>query len=181
MYLKPSRIKRAKNGVTCSKECTYKLKSEYTRGEKNHQFGLTGNKNASFAGKEIITNYGYILEYCPNHPNPHGCTNKTTRVLQHRLVIETNYQNFPLDYFNIINGKHYLKMELEVHHIDENKTNNSLDNLQVLTKSEHVKLHNKDKEIIRDDLGKIIGVNKFRELSGTLEAENQQPSLDRDI
>lgn len=29
----------------------------------------------------------------------------------------------------------------EVHHIDENKNNDSVDNLEVLTKSEHTKLH----------------------------------------
>lgn len=30
MYLKPSRLKRVKNGITCSLECSYKLKSEHT-------------------------------------------------------------------------------------------------------------------------------------------------------
>ena len=28
IYVKPSRLKRVKNGICCSKECTYKLKSE---------------------------------------------------------------------------------------------------------------------------------------------------------
>lgn len=32
MYLKPSRIKRAEHGITCSKECGYKLKSQYMAG-----------------------------------------------------------------------------------------------------------------------------------------------------
>jgi hypothetical protein len=31
MYLKPSRLKRVKNGITCSLECSYKLKSEYMK------------------------------------------------------------------------------------------------------------------------------------------------------
>ena len=54
MYLKPSRLKRVKNGICCSKECTNKLKSEYSKGTKNHQYGLKGNLNSSFKGEEII-------------------------------------------------------------------------------------------------------------------------------
>ena len=34
----------------------------------------------------------------------------------------------------------------EVHHIDMNKLNNDINNLAVLTKSEHAKLHNQCKE-----------------------------------
>ena len=46
--------------------------------------------------------------------------------------------------------RHLMSMKLnrwvtnkeEVHHIDGNRENNSLDNLQLLTKSEHSKIHN---------------------------------------
>lgn len=56
-----------------------------------------------------------------------------------------------------INGKFYLKPELEVHHIDENKLNNQPENLLILTKSEHIKLHNKKSPVLRDkDTGKFI-------------------------
>lgn len=54
MYLKKSRLKRIKNGICCSIECTSKLKSEYMKNEGNHQFGLKGEKNSSFKGIEII-------------------------------------------------------------------------------------------------------------------------------
>lgn len=94
MYLKPSRLKRIKNSPTCSKECANKLKAIYFSGKGNHQYGLIGDKNASFKGKETISNYGYILEYAPNHPFPHDKSIKGTRVLQHRLVIERNYEKF---------------------------------------------------------------------------------------
>lgn len=160
MYIKSSRLKRVKNGITCSKECSSKLKSEYMKGENNHQFGLIGELNTSFKDDNLITNYGYILEYCPNHPYPHDKSNKTTRVLQHRLVVERNSENFDDNYFEISNNQKVLKPMYDVHHINGDKTDNRVENLEVLTKSEHTTHHNSEKEIIRDSSGKIIGVVK---------------------
>lgn len=161
MYLKPSRIKRAKNGVTCSMKCAALLRSKYMSGAGNHQFGLTGDKNSSFKGVETISNYGYILEYCPNHPYPHDKSIKGTRVLQHRLVVERNYSKFDPKYFEIKNGITVLKQCYDVHHIDENKQNNTLENLEILTRGEHTSHHNKEHTILRDNQGKIVGVVKL--------------------
>lgn len=160
MYLKPSRIKRAVNGITCSKDCANKLKAIYMKGENNHQYGLTGDKNSSFAGDVIVSNYGYLLEYCPGHPYPHDRSNKTVRVLQHRLVIERNYKKFSPEYFEEVDGMIVLKQCYEVHHKNENKQDNRLENLEILTKSEHISYHNSQKEILRDNLGRIVGVVK---------------------
>lgn len=168
-HLKNYRINRTPRtrGFYCSKDCqNLDLKSKM-RGELNHQFGLLGDKNASFAGNEIISNYGYILEYCPNHPRPHDKSNPH-RVKQHRLVIERNHHLFDASLFENINGWIVLKQEYDVHHIDEDKKNNLISNLQVLTRSEHSKLHNKRRK---------IGVSKRDELLENLEADNQQPSL----
>ena len=160
MYLKPSRLARVKNGITCSKECANKLKSEYMSGEQNHQYGLTGDKNASFKGEEIISEFGYILTYAPNHPFPHDKSIRGGRVFKHRLVIEENADSLDPKYFIEIEGKKYLKPEYHVHHINENKTDNRFENLQILTRSEHTSIHNKEKVIERDSLGRIIGVFK---------------------
>ena len=130
------------------------------KGENNHQYGLVGDKNTSFKGNEIISEFGYILEYCPDHPFPYDKSVKGTRVFQHRLIIERNYQNFNPEYFIEINGKFYLKPEYSVHHINEIKTDNRLENLQIITRSEHTSIHNKEKELIKDSLGRIIGVAK---------------------
>ena len=81
-------------------------------------------------------------------------------MFQHRLVIEKNYKLFDKTYFLEINGNFYLKPEFSVHHINENKKDNRIENLQIITKSEHTYLHNKEKEIIRNNLGRIIGVVK---------------------
>ena len=177
MYLKPSRLSRVKNGITCSKECTYKLKSEYMKGEGNHQFGLKGELNASFKGNEIeVKNHNVIdiMIYVPNHPK----ANNDGRVRKHRWLIEQNYQNYDINYFENINGFMVLKSEYDVHHIDFNHNNNDISNLQILTRSEHTALHNEQKEIIRNSLGRITGVFKREELQETLEVDNLQPSLE---
>ena len=50
-------------------------------------------------------------------------------VLEHRLVAEQKY------------GRKLTSSDI-VHHIDGNKTNNNPENIVVLTRSEHAKLHN---------------------------------------
>ena len=172
MYLKPARLKRVKNGICCSKECTYKLKSEYSKGNKNHQFGLKGELNSSFKGNEVIK-HDYIYEYRPNHPK----CDQSGRVRQHRLVIEENYFLFNSIYFEIIGDLRILKDDYDVHHINEIKSDNRIENLEVLTRSEHTSLHNLNKSNIIDKYNKIIAVLKQGELLENLEADNQQPSL----
>lgn len=137
MYMKPYRIERAKNGVTCSTYCANKLKSIYFSGEGNPQFGLKGPLNASFKGDAII-HHGYYYEYCPLHPY----ADVNGRVRQHRLIIERNHHLFDKKYFEVKGGMIVLKPDYDVHHIDENKLNNNLNNLLILTRSEHTSLHN---------------------------------------
>ena len=178
MYMKPYRLGRVKNGITCSKECSNKLREEFMSGKNNHQYGLTGDKNSSFGGEELISEFGYILVYCPGHPFPHDKTNKCTRVFKHRLVIEENYQLFDAKYFIEIEGKFYLRPEYVVHHINEIRDDNRLENLQILTVSEHTKLHNLRKEIIRDpSSGIIIGVNKLDNIGESLREENTETDV----
>ena len=43
-------------------------------------------------------------------------------------------------------GKKYLKPEYNVHHKDENKLNNSKENLQIMTRSEHISYHSKNRK-----------------------------------
>ena len=47
------------------------------------------------------------------------------------------------------------KKDYDIHHIDENKMNNSLSNLVYLTKSEHTTLHKKGKTLSEDTKRKI--------------------------
>lgn len=160
-YKKPSYLKKIKKGISCSKKCTAELRKKWMLGEGNHQFGLIGPKNASYKKSELLTNYGYIIEYCPNHPYPHDKSTKTVRVLQHRLVVEKNYKLFEPHFFEEIDNKIVLKQEYDVHHINEDKTDNRIENLKILTRSEHSSLHNSQKKLLRDNLGRIIGVSKL--------------------
>lgn len=160
MYLKPARLKRVKNDITCSIECANKLKAQYMSGEGNHQFGLKGELNSSYKGSELIY-HDYIYEYYPTHPR----CNESGRVRQHRLIVEKNYNLFDKDYFELINNTYVLKEIYDVHHINEIKTDNKLENLQILTRAEHTRLHN------------ISGVLKQDELLENPEEDNQQPSL----
>lgn len=70
-------------------------------------------------------NNGYLRVYYPEHPNAYsnGC------VFYHRLVVENKL------------GR-YLEYEEFVHHINENKLDNSEANLEVTTNSEHAHQHN---------------------------------------
>lgn len=157
-YKKPSHIKKSKNPsmLTCSRECDRAIRKIRMSGEGNHQYGLKGELNASFKGYEITKNNHKCVEvrvYVPTHP----FADKNGRVLKHRLVVEKNMHLFDSIYFVNINGYLVLRQEYEVHHIDGNHSNNSIENLQILTKSEHCSLHNHTREQKRDSItGKFI-------------------------
>lgn len=160
MYLKPYRLKRVVNGVVCSDKCNKQLMSWRMSGERNHQYGLIGESNASFKCQNIISQHGYILEYCPGHPFPCDTGIKGARVRQHRLVVERNAHLFDQQFFFEVDGKKYLKPQYDVHHINFNRQDNRVENLQVLTRSEHTKLHNNLHTFVRGEDGRIIGVIK---------------------
>ena len=71
---------------------------------------------------------GYILVYCPDHPH----ANYDGYVFKHRLVVERE------------TGE-YLRPDLVVHHINFKRDDNRIENLRVMTKSEHRKLHSEER------------------------------------
>lgn len=134
-HLKPSKIE---NGARhyCSYACHKQAKKEYMKGEKNHQYGLRGPKNASWKGGVRISNHGYRLIYCEGHPFGE---NKTNYVLEHRLVAE---QHLLTDDNSImVNGKRYLSPEFIVHHKNGNRLDNRVENLEVMSLSDHQRMH----------------------------------------
>lgn len=62
--------------------------------------------------------------------------------LEHRLLMEQHL------------GRKLYEWE-DVHHKDENKLNNSLDNLEVMPRGEHMSYHAKKKIRIRDEKGRF--------------------------
>lgn len=51
---------------------------------------------------------------------------------------------------------------MEVHHKDENKLNNDIDNLEIMSKSEHIILHNTGKKLSKEAIDQMsIKVNQY--------------------
>jgi len=91
-------------------------------------------KRGAYKPYVLISGYKYI--YAPNHPN----ATKKGYVAEHRLVAEQKIRRL-------------LHSDEDVHHINFNKLDNRPENLQVLSKSEHMKLHQKLKK--RNNDGKF--------------------------
>lgn len=138
-HRKPSYITKTKH-LTCSKECNNKLRKVTYKGINNPQYGLKGQLNASWKSDKKITSYGYVKIRCLDHPFQ-DCDGF---VFEHRLIAE----KYLLTEENsvLINGKRYLKQTYSVHHIDENKLNNDVRNLKIMTKSEHMSYHSKKRK-----------------------------------
>lgn len=92
------------------------------------------------------------------------------RLAQSRAVIEADMNSMsPEEYRGRLNdgaleGLSFLSREMHVHHIDENFTNNSLDNLVVLDNSAHTSLHSSEKKfgpkVVEDFVESIVSVGE---------------------
>ena len=105
-------------GVTPSCIRKYFVKYGITRREKT--VGFKARKKT----KRIIRSDGYIMILVPDHPS----ANRDGYVFEHRVIMEKKI------------GR-YLSSDEVVHHIDENKHNNDISNLLLLTNQEHMALH----------------------------------------
>ena len=141
--VKPSHYNKR---VCCSKKCDIERRKEMYLGENNPNYGNRGEKCPAWKGGRRISNYGYVLLRKPDHPNarPDGY------ILEHRYVM-SQYLGRPLRDDEI------------VHHKDGNRLNNDISNLELMTLSEHTTIHNKEKKIIRDHLGRIKKVVLLKE------------------
>ena len=85
---------------------------------------LTGPKNFNWKGGKMISHNGYVLlkKRGYSRANNHGY------VFEHILVMEEHIGRL-------------LKLDEVVHHINHNKQDNRIENLQLMTRSEHMKLH----------------------------------------
>lgn len=93
--------------------------------------------------KQRIVDRGYIYISNPLHPKARGTSGY---VAEHVLIIEEHL------------GRYLFDNEV-VHHRDRNRSNNTLGNLQVMTQSEHAKIHAQAPKVIEltcSNCGKIF-------------------------
>lgn len=109
-------------------------------GQNNGQFGKVGAASATWRGGRLVHGDGYIQVHTPDHPFA-----VKRYVMEHRLV----YENYLRDHeplsalLTVVDGRRYLCPDVEIHHRDEDKSNNVLSNLQPMTKAEHARLHSR--------------------------------------
>jgi hypothetical protein len=87
----------------------------------------TGADHHNWKGGTTMHADGYVLEYAPGHP---AAATQKGYILQHRLVMEHHLRR-------------YLTSDEVVHHRNEVKTDNRIENLELTNLSEHM-THHKD-------------------------------------
>lgn len=84
-----------------------------------------GPEHQNWKGGTFMHSDGYVMEYAPDHPD----ANKNKGyVLQHRLVVERQISR-------------YLLPSEVVHHKNGDKQDNRPENLEIVTRSRHMKHH----------------------------------------
>lgn len=79
-------------------------------------------------GHTKLHNRGYVLAYAPLHPNAH----KDGYVMLHTVIMEQSI------------GRYLEKNEV-VHHLNHNRQDNRLENLQLMNKHDHYSMHMKER------------------------------------
>ena len=136
-YKKPSDTKKSKTNILCcSMKCAGELKKTIYLGDKNPNYNNKGINSPLHKKDKRITYQGYVL-IALDFKHPFAIDRFWIK--EHRYLAEkylmTDEQSITID------GKKYLNPIYDVHHKDLNKTNNDISNLQILKRSEHMKLH----------------------------------------
>ena len=119
-------------------EATRQRLSEAKMGEGNPQFG---KRPPNYKGGRFITTGGYVALLKPEHPYATGPG--MAYVLEHRLVVEAHLRetNPTSEWLTEVDGVLYLRPGACVHHINGDKQDNRVENLEVMFQSEHVRIH----------------------------------------
>ncbi len=118
----PSHFKRGR--YTCSHSCQNKWTKTGTKQSKEsnrkRSEALKGSKCYAWKGGRTKHHTGYIMIYCPDHPN--AINGKYVR--EHRLVMEKHL------------GRYLTRKEV-VHHINGSITDNRIENLELFSSAGH--------------------------------------------
>lgn len=87
-----------------------------------------------------MTHEGYVRITAPGHPFGRG---PNSYVMEHRLVVEADLRvsNPASEWLVRVDDELYLGPHAEVHHVDGDRGNNQLENLEVMSKADHARLH----------------------------------------
>lgn len=98
-----------------------------------------GEKSWRWAGGEYLNHSGYIR-------HKRKVLGSETAILSHRLVIFNAMLSEEPDHPFIVevDGVKRLDSQIEVHHIDRNRSNNALSNLLAVTKHAHAQIHHRN-------------------------------------
>jgi len=125
--------------------------------KNNYRHLSRGRTHHWSKGREKYYDDGYYLLILPNHIKAHK---HTKTVFEHRYVMEKHI------------GR-YLEDDEVVHHINGIKTDNRIENLQLMKRSEHIRHHSKNRVYKRKQslfwrtrwnwlfYGRSLGKNQF--------------------
>jgi hypothetical protein len=101
--------------------------------------GLSGERSGTWKGGRQAQGQGYFQIVVRDHP--FGDTRG--RVLEHRLIAEAALREANPDspYLVDINGVLYISQKADVHHVNEIKDDNRVENLEVMWKGDHTRHH----------------------------------------
>jgi hypothetical protein len=86
---------------------------------------------------------GYVSLWVTEHPFAANASRTGGYILEHRLVMEEHLRKTDptSPYLVEVDGRLYLPRGIEVHHRNGVKTDNRIENLQAMTRSEHTAHH----------------------------------------
>ncbi|SRR6266496_951856 len=90
---------------------------------------IKGKDHYNWKGGRSINSQGYVMVRCEGHPRARK--SNRYRVREHVLVMEKHLDR-------------YLNQGEEVHHINGNKSDNRIENLQLTNRKEHMRNHVKN-------------------------------------